>query len=176
MSSSSNRYPGWAYMLAGLTIGLFVAFLVYLRDLPSPDGAANSKQPTVDNSKPKPVFNFYDILPELEVVVPDLEVTNPKKQPATENKTPAPTPTPQLAAGEKFILQVGSFNQFDEADKLKAHLALLGIEAFIQKVSVDNKQWHRVRIGPFSDRKSLNLTRQQLQENSIEAITLKVTG
>ena len=160
--------------MAGLTIGLFVAFLVYLRELPVPNESDNPKRPVVDNSKPKPVFNFYDILPELEVVVPDLEV-KPKDQKTQTAETKTPSPTPQLAAGEKFILQVGSFNQFDEADKLKAHLALLGIEAFIQKVAVDNKQWHRVRIGPFEDRKTLNLTRKQLQENSIEAITLKVS-
>jgi cell division protein FtsN len=43
-------------------------------------------------------------------------------------------------------------------------------------VSVDNKTWHRVRIGPFTDRQSLNVTRRRLKENDIEAITLKASG
>lgn len=178
---SSNQYPGWAYMLAGLTIGLFVAFLIYLRSLPSPVISQDSSAQTgrEQSNRPQPVFKFYEILPELEVIVPELEVLSRKDrnntpQPAVETKPPAPTP--QLRQGEKFILQAGSFNQFDEADKLKAHLALLGVEAQIQKVSVDNKTWHRVRIGPFTDRQSLNVTRRRLRENNIDAITLKVSG
>lgn len=174
--SNSNQYPGWAYLLAGLAIGLFVAFLVYLRDLPEPDGKS-PRTVTKENNRPKPVFNFYEILPELEVIVPDLPAGIIKDKPKPDTTKPAPpTPTPQLAEGEQFILQAGSFSQFDEADKLKAHLALLGVEAQIQRVSVDNKTWHRVRIGPFNDRQSLNVTRQRLQKNNIEAITLKVSS
>lgn len=163
-------------MLAGLAIGLFVAFLIYLRNLPSPEALEKQAgQPVEDKSgRPKPVFNFYEILPELEVIVPELEVSVRKDDQPPQPEPPAPTP--QLQQGEKFILQAGSFNQFEEADKLKAHLALLGVEAQIQKVSVDNKTWHRVRIGPFTDRQSLNVTRRRLKENDIEAITLKVSG
>jgi cell division protein FtsN len=163
-------------MLAGLTIGLFVAFLIYLRNLPSPEAVQDQSGQTAkeQSERPKPVFNFYEILPELEVIVPELEVST-RKDDKPEKPEP-PAPTPQLQQGEKFILQAGSFNQFEEADKLKAHLALLGVEAQIQKVSVDNKTWHRVRIGPFTDRQSLNVTRRRLKENNIEAITLKVSG
>lgn len=162
-------------MLAGLTIGLFVAFLIYLRNLPSTENLQDqSVQTGNDSNRPKPVFKFYEILPELEVIVPELEVSVRKDdKPA---KPAPPAPNPQLQQGEKFILQAGSFNQLDEADRLKAHLALMGVEAQIQKVSVDNKTWHRVRIGPFTDRQSLNVTRRRLKENNIEAITLKVSG
>jgi cell division protein FtsN len=175
---SSNQYPGWAYMLAGLVIGLFVAFLIYLRNLPSPGTAHNQTAQTgrERNDSPKPDFKFYEILPELEVIVPELEVSSREKDRQPASKPELPAPTPQLQQGEKFILQAGSFSQFDEADKLKAHLALLGVEAQIQKVSVDNKTWHRVRIGPFTDRQSLNVTRRRLRENNIDAITLKVSG
>jgi cell division protein FtsN len=141
-------------MLAGLTIGLFVAFLIYLRNLPSAETPGKQTGQTAEDQsgRPKPVFNFYEILPELEVIVPELEVSTRGDDPPSKPEPPAPTP--QLQQGEKFILQAGSFNQFEEADKLKAHLALLGVEAQIQKVSVDNKTWHRVRIGPFTDRQS----------------------
>lgn len=164
-------------MLAGLVIGLFVAFLIYLRNLPSPEALHDrSAQTGKENDSPKPVFKFYEILPELEVIVPDLELSNRENDRQQTVKPEPPAPTPQLQQGEKFILQVGSFNQFEEADKLKAHLALLGVEAQIQKVSVDNKTWHRVRIGPFTDRQSLNITRRRLKESNIEAITLKVSS
>lgn len=164
---SKESYPGWAYLLAGLTIGLFVAFLVYLHGLPEPERVA-SRQP--DGEEKAPQFDFYKILPELEVVVPGLEVKGRRQQPKP------PEPTVELATGEQFILQAGSFRQYEQADKLKASLALLGVEADIQKVTVDNDTWHRVRIGPFTDRNELNGMRKRLQDNDITAITLKVSG
>lgn len=169
---SKESYPGWAYLLAGLTIGLFVAFLVYLHGLPEPERVA-SRQPGGKGEEKAPQFDFYKILPELEVVVPGLEVKG--KQPARQQPKP-PEPTIELATGEQFILQAGSFRQYEQADKLKASLALLGVEADIQKVTVDNDTWHRVRIGPFTDRNELNVVRKRLQDNDINAITLKVSG
>lgn len=170
---SKESYPGWAYLLAGLTIGLFVAFLVYLHGLPEPERVAARLSEGADESKP-PQFDFYKILPELEVVVPGLEVK--AKQQDRQQQPKPPEPTVELASGEQFILQAGSFRQYEQADKLKASLALLGLEAEIQKVTVDNDTWHRVRIGPFTDRKELNVVRQRLEDNNINAITLKVSG
>jgi cell division protein FtsN len=169
---SKEAYPGWAYLLAGLTIGLFVAFLVYLHGLPEPERVASRQTESKDDGK-APQFDFYKILPELEVVVPGLEV---KSRQQDRQQPKPPEPTVELAKGEQFILQAGSFKQYEQADRLKASLALLGVEADIQKVSVDNDTWHRVRIGPFSDRNELNYVRKRLQDNDINAITLKVSG
>jgi cell division protein FtsN len=169
---SKESYPGWAYLLAGLMIGLFVAFLVYLNGLPEPQRTA-SRQTEGKRDEKAPQFDFYKILPELEVVVPGLEVKG--KQQIHQQPKP-PEPTVELASGEQFILQAGSFRQYEQADKLKASLALLGIEADIQKVTVDSDTWHRVRIGPFTNRNQLNVMRKRLEDNDITAITLKVSG
>jgi cell division protein FtsN len=171
---SKQAYPGWAYLLAGLMIGLFVAFLVYLNGLPEPEPKrVASRQTDGKHDGKAPQFDFYKILPELEVVVPGLEVKG--KQPDRQLPKP-PEPTVELATGEQFILQAGSFRKYEQADRLKASLALLGIVAEIQRVTVDNDTWHRVRIGPFSDRNELNVVRRQLEDNHINAITLKVSG
>jgi hypothetical protein len=159
--------------LAGLTIGLFVAFLVYLHGLPEPERIASRQTDNGKDDGKAPQFDFYKILPELEVVVPGLEVLGKQKN---QPRPKPPEPTIELAKGEQFILQAGSFKQYDQADKLKASLALLGVEAEIQKVSVDNDTWHRVRIGPFTDRNELNVVRKRLEDNDINAITLKVSG
>lgn len=172
-SMSKESYPGWAYLLAGLTIGLFVAFLVYLHGLPEPEKVSSRQTGGRNHEDKVPQFDFYKILPELEVVVPGLEVTGKQKN---QQQPKPPEPTVELAKGEQFILQAGSFRQYEQADKLKASLALLGVEADIQKVSVDNDTWHRVRIGPFTDRAKLNDVRKRLQDNDITAITLKVSG
>ncbi|MBA3581284.1 MAG: SPOR domain-containing protein [Gammaproteobacteria bacterium] len=192
--AQKNGYPGWAYLLAGLMIGLFVAFIVYLQNQPTPNNTASLEPPKNDTPASKPEkteFDFYKILPEIEVVVPDLEV-KPKKNPTPSvvnttqpsNTTPAnntqvftpPKANAELAKGEHYILQVGSFKKFEEADKLKARLAFMGLETQIQKVSVDNATWHRVRVGPYQNNQDLNVVRQRLQDNNMQAVTLKVSN
>jgi cell division protein FtsN len=72
-------------------------------------------------------------------------------------------------------LQAGSFKNFDQADRRKASLALLGASANIQRVTLhDNEVWYRVRIGPFNDLKKLDNIRVLLYKNNINAIPLKV--
>jgi cell division protein FtsN len=72
------------------------------------------------------------------------------------------------------VLQVGSYRSFAEADRQRAQLALQGFESRIERVSVDNDTWHRVRIGPISDLAELNRTRQRLRDADIEALTIQV--
>jgi cell division protein FtsN len=56
---------------------------------------------------------------------------------------------------------------------LKANLALLGVEADIQTVTVDNNIWHRVRVGPYADLVELNRVRERLTRNQIDTVLLR---
>jgi cell division protein FtsN len=181
--SRGNRkmpLPGWIWLTTGLLIGLFIAFLVYLKDnfqstATVPSATANKPQDARAVRKfkegeelpPPPTrtrFDFYTILPEMEVAVPDDDIDAKSKSPAT-------------AAGktDTYILQAGAFRKPDQAERMKASLALIGIEASVQTVTVDNKQtWHRVRIGPYRDLKQLNQVRTRLHENNINAILLRI--
>lgn len=174
--------PGWLWMLAGLIIGLFVALLVYINDNSS---GKNSLSQTVSNAlssnkkdarsvkKETPAdspskllnklkFDFYTILPELEVAIPEEDLLkNFKDSKSKEEK-------------HNYILQAGSFRKFKEADKLKALLALQGIEANIQKVKINNGDtWHRVRVGPLTTGKALNKARRRLRDLGIASIVVK---
>lgn len=176
--------PGWIWMLAGLAIGLFVALLVYIKDNSSGKLAitdtvakvfqkqkqtetrgvkkeqANKPPEPATNNKPK--FDFYTILPELEVAIPEQELINTNKS------------QPTNTVSQKYMLQAGSFKKFEEADKLKARLALEGIVANIQKVKINaTDTWHRVRIGPLSNLKSLNQTRRRLRNLGIASIVVR---
>ncbi len=72
------------------------------------------------------------------------------------------------------MLQTGSFRQPEQADRLKARLALLGIEANIQTVHIKNGEtWHRVRVGPIKDIATLNLTRKRLRDVGVPSIVVK---
>jgi len=177
-SRRTRPVPGWAWLLAGLAIGLSIAFFTSLRDraqhTPSPQpgtgqasGAAKQDHATAsakaDDNKSKQRFDFYTILPEMEVVVP--EVGNKAGQTAPVDKPGT------------YFLQAGSFRSYAEADNLKAQLALLGVESKIDTVTVNNNStWHRVRVGPYQDLRELNKIRTRLLNNNISAILLKVNG
>jgi len=172
---ASKDYPSWAYLLAGLLIGLFVAFLVYLQSQPvdlkkESDKPATTPEKKEPNKSPK--FEFYKILPELEVVIPDLDIiSNNKEKPPANNQAKKPI---AIVTNEKLVLQVGSFNDIQQAERMKASLALLGLEAQIQRVTVDNTSWHRVRLGPYTDRTQLAQDNRRLRDHNIQAITLRL--
>ncbi len=177
--------PGWVWLLAGLIPGLLIAALLYLGGYTSGDQSAHLSVPppnTPENPasdvravrKPpapeplpavaKPRFDFYTILPEMEVAIPEKEVTGKPVQGLAQVET----------AGT-YVLQAGSFKSFAEADRLKASLVLLGIEANIQTVTVNNKDtWHRVHIGPYKELTELNDVRARLKQNHIDAVLLKI--
>jgi cell division protein FtsN len=72
------------------------------------------------------------------------------------------------------VLQAGSFKNFSDADRRKAQLALLGIEAQIQKVSIDDNTFHRVRIGPIFDPASAKDMQRRLSQSDIEALVIRL--
>lgn len=179
-TASSPPVPGWLWLVIGLLIGLSVAAYFYLQGRPAgtpepaadappaPAAPAEKKSPAAktndkDEQATKPRFDFYTILPEMEVVVPDA----PKGA-----RSPSSTDKPAV-----YLLQVGSFRVYPEADSLKAQLALLGVESRIETVSgADNDTWHRVRVGPYTDPREVNKIRTRLLNNNINAILLQIKG
>ena len=112
-----------------------------------------------DKVAEKPRFEFYKILPGSEEPVPQKEA-----------KPDAPAP-----AGEALFLQAGAFQKPADADNLKARLALMGVEASIQQVSLPEKGvMHRVRIGPYASVDEMAKTRTLLAQNGIEAGVVRV--
>jgi cell division protein FtsN len=67
------------------------------------------------------------------------------------------------------VLQAGSFKQTSEAEKMQAQLALVGITAKIQRASVDDETWYRVRIGPIATVEELQNVQSRLREAEITA-------
>jgi cell division protein FtsN len=163
-------------MLFGLGLGLVVALVVYLRNdgtaeptagaPPQPARAATAPRATADEPEPSrdERFDFYDVLPQLEVVIP--EVDSPPS---------ADTPVRAVEEPGSYVLQVGSFTTLGDADRMKANLALLGIESRIQRVTIDADVYHRVRIGPIGNLEELNQTRRRLRDAKIEWLLMKVS-
>jgi cell division protein FtsN len=113
----------------------------------------------------KPHFDFYNLLPEMEVLIPEQEIAAEREK---------------NTSGEQVVydLQVGSFRQFEDADRLRARLALMNFESHIQRITItgsynSEQTWFRVRVGPFKSARKMGKVRNQLRDKSMDSIVLK---
>ena len=95
-------------------------------------------EPQVTQTTPEPV-------PQQETV---REEQAPVSQPQTEAAKPAASTTGMWA------VQLGSFSNKENAEKLAADLRKQGYAAFLSQLQTSSGQLHRVRIGPQKDRAS----------------------
>ena len=118
---------------------------------------------------PEKRFQFYDILPgKAEAKVdPAAATAKPDQKEGKEGKEK------ESAAKETIFLQAGSFQTPGDADNQKAKLALLGMEASIQQVMLQDKVWYRVRLGPYAKIDEVNKIRSELAKQGIEAAVAK---
>ena len=119
-----------------------------------------------DKATVKPRLDFYETLPGGQPAAP---------QPPAEAATPAPAAPPEPAAADAtLLLQVGAFSSEEEADNLRARLALMGLESGVQKHAVAGKgTLYRVRIGPFASVEDMKKVRSELAQNGIEASVVR---
>lgn len=172
--AASQAFSGWVGLGVGLGIGLAIALAVHLyhrsddadvaealpapATAPAPASAAATEEADVKpatGATEGPEFNFYDVLPTQGVEVPESPV----------DAAPVKTPLPTGGA----LLQAGSFKQASEAEKMVARLALHGVDAKIQRASVDDETWYRVRIGPIDDVREFEAVKSKLREAEISA-------
>lgn len=181
--SSTARRParGWLWFAAGLLVGVAGTLFAEFQDYFSAEGVVRAvrqatsterqearregKEEKPDQKTKRPRFEFYTMLPEMEVAVPDNELSNASD--ASIEKMEAENVT--------YVLQAGSFRKLEQADRLKAELALIGMPAEIQTVSIEGgSKWHRVRVGPFTNLQALNEARSELQSSGLKVMVLKV--
>lgn len=178
----AGAFSGWAGLGLGLAAGLTFAALVYIKDHrpeaaatqvakldkkkshggeqpPGPDGADAAGAPDDAGRS----YDFYSSLPKFEVVVPEKE----------KDVRPDLRAVPETRRGT-YVLQAGSYKNFADADRVRARLALQGVESKVQKVSVDNDTWHRIRIGPISNLDQLNRLRTILRKADVDVLVIRV--
>lgn len=160
------------------------------KDKPAtPGGAAANSQaqiplPGKPGDKPTGRFEFYGILEGKQPAVPGAAASGQAAPgapaaPAVEARAApgapaAPAVEGKPAPGETFFLQVGAFQKAADADNLKAKLALTGLEASVQEVSIPEKgTMHRVRVGPFRDPEEMNRARVLLSQSGVQGTVVK---
>ena len=138
-----------------------------LGDAPRPDPhrTAPADDPAATGGgKSAEKYDFYQMLPNFEVVVPEKDKDVKRDQPAG-----APIERPGV-----YVLQAGSYRSESDAERVRKQLALQGVDAKVQRVAVDADVWHRIRIGPITDLAELNKVRKQLQAADVDALVIRV--
>jgi len=186
----------WLGVVTGLLIGLFIAFLVYIKmqaddsttqvvvkeSLPAQsvqeDVRDVRKEQKATITPPEPRFDFYNLLPEMEVIVPESEIKKPRAKPAAPDSSAASTSAKTIAG--TYYLQVGSFKNAEQADNLKAKLAFSGFETVIHKATLEisgkSETFHRVRVGPFNNLDAANRSRERLITSGIDSKVVEIKG
>lgn len=189
--SGNGGWPAWVWLCLGVLLGLVLSAVVLVKDwapalrrhdgpAPNPEASApRASEPGVadqaqqaEAAKKKPTYDFYSVLPEKEVVIPDAEISAKARAEAQARQQQPAGATP-TAATAGYLLQVGSFPNAADADGMKAKLALQGFVASVQPVTINGQTWHRVRLGPFRSASELETTKQKLAAAGIRAIALK---
>jgi len=176
----TSGFSGSMGVVCGLAIGLAIAGVVYLQDrhsdAPNVQTAKASKK-RMHGGEPADgdagdsgaadeapnSYDFYSMLPKFEVVVPEKD----------KDVRPDTRAIPETRSGT-YVLQAGSYKNYADADRVRAQLALQGVESKVQKVSVDNDTWHRIRIGPISKLDELNRLRTILRKADVDVLVIRV--
>jgi len=185
----SKGSPFFSGLLVGFLLGVAasLAVVMYIKGGESPfTTPADTKQPLsekiaadakksadADSQKSadaatdgsdKTRFDFYTILPgsESKVTTEELSLKDHQPQPVVQYT---------------YYLQVGAFQTEDEADNMKAKLALQGFEALVQTATIPGKGvWHRVRVGPLSSLDEINKAKNDLVTNGFKTDLIKVNN
>ena len=172
-----KRFSNALSFITGLTLGLFVAIIVYFYEhnativsnnplLVNEAASEDSKISESIAQLPEPQFDFYKILPSKEVNISEWESVEEEEITASPQKDQPPV---------MFVLQVGSFKQYQSADQIKAKLALMGVTADIQRVVINGQDVrHRVRVGPYKNTEKLQQARDRLLANDLDFMLLKL--
>lgn len=170
-NKATEKTMPWGPMLLSFAVGAFAMFLLHLKDnVPAdPTGEQSVQQTKTEKQVIEPTFDFYTLLPEMEVVV-----NTPRQTPTPIVTSPPPPTMPPSTEKVSYLLQVGSFRKAADADSYRARLALLGIESKVQTVTIDNKDtWHRVQVGPIIGRDNVDQLQKQLKQNQIESLLMR---
>jgi cell division protein FtsN len=196
MSKNSNRpgneFPIFAGILLGIVMGLAlagtIAWFVIKKNkvyVPAANESVMASKPaaTPENSssgKPaasgtasaandgKPRFEFYKELSGK----PDSTAgkKNDRHDPALNKQQPVAS-----ESSGTYFLQEGAYSSMDDAEKVKAKLALLGIVSNVQPAMIPDKGlWYRVRMGPYKNTAEMNESLASLKLNGVHAVPVKV--
>lgn len=174
MNAYRQRGTTLVGFIVGLVLGLAIAVAVALYITNAPVPFVNKVRPASENVNPAatggqlpdPNKSLYSQAPA-KAAPPEPA----KSDPATDPKA-APPPAEKgnifPAEDSRFLLQAGAFRTPDDADSMRARLALMGFDAKVFPREQDGTTLYRVRLGPYGNLDDVNRIRKKMAENGID--------
>lgn len=168
VTTPRRELPAWSWLIFGVVLGFGLS--EWLDEDPAPPAPRMAAVPAAPTDVPsesdapqaeeRKRFDFYNLLPQQEVTT----------DPVEEYKS-----TPRDAENlPEYLLQVGSFRALPDAERLAAKLKADGYGAVISSTTTDSGTWHRVRIGPFKDRRKLNMAQDAMAKDNIQSLLIRL--
>lgn len=149
----------------------------------------NALPPEVINEleNDKPQFEFYTMLSEKEVLIPEQEIISRTQQERIATPSPSEThvdtTSPAMPVVEtptksnaSYMMQAGSFKNSVDAEKMRANLEAMGIEARVEKGKVGETIYHRIKLGPYAQMTSVTTIRARLKQSGIDVIVTETAA
>ena len=183
-SPERHGLPASALLGTGFIAGIICSVLVYSTiiskhpereaKLAESKAAAAKEQAQKDRKEvtSNTKFDFFTVLPEREVIVTEERRPAPKTTAAIKAADKPPVEQIDIS-GERYILQAGSFRQGADADRRRAQILLLGLDAKVESVEANGDRWHRVYVGPFQSHNTLSDARSKLINESIDTLVIR---
>jgi cell division protein FtsN len=165
--------------IVGLVLGLAVAVAVALYITNAPVPFVTKVKPASENVNPSAGGDLPDPNKPLQVPMPKAAAGASPTDAATDPKAAPPPPEKGVAAapiddGSRYLLQAGAFKSPDDADAMRARLALMGFDAKIFPREQEGQTLYRVRLGPYGNIEDVNRMRKTMAENGVDVQLIKV--
>ncbi|QIL90848.1 SPOR domain-containing protein [Microbulbifer harenosus] len=173
----SSGKPAWVWFVLGNFVGGFAVFIFLLSDLKTEKtkvtGTGKSAPQAQAPAEAKPKFDFYKLLEESEV-----KVAPPKNQQVRVRETDngagnKPAEKEEAQPDLVYILQAASFRDKEEAERLRAQLMLANLDVKVESATDSRGTWHRVLVGPYTNRSKVAKARSILAEHRLMPLVLK---
>ncbi|MFP4146110.1 MAG: SPOR domain-containing protein [Halorhodospira sp.] len=184
--------PGWAWLLVGAALGAGALFFLQYQQQGGGEAdpaSGNPAGPSEPQAEQRPdeepskeqeqgrQYEFYEMLMQDEVSVPEEDLSEADERRSEEEEREELSRATNFEEGQRYLLQAGSFQHHEDAESMRASLALVGLPAQIHTVELQGgEEWHRVRVGPFEDRGRIEEARSRMEKNDIEPLMLRQEG
>lgn len=165
-SSPAARKFSLSPFMGGLAFGLLLAagLALYITQSPLPfvDRVGTRPSDTPNNKASQPSAD-----PNKSLLPKDVGIVETPVEAGLEPTTVSPS-------GLSYLIQVGAFRAPEDAEQMRARMAILGFEAKVSNVEREGAVWHRVRLGPYASLEDLNRARTRVEENGIDSMVVRV--
>lgn len=172
----------------GLLLGLAIAAVlaIYITNAPVPFVNKVSRpatetllKPSADGKLLDPNKGLYATPktiepPKMEPPKGEMKVDPAADKAAAKGDPAAQAKTAAIDDGTRFLLQAGAFRTPEDADAMRARLAMLGLDARIFPIEQGDRTLYRVRLGPYGQMDDINRIRKSLVENGIDAQVVRL--